>query len=140
MRSMSWEAPLSSSDPAAYLPHRHPFLHLDRIVSLEPGVAAAALLQVTADSPGVPPILLVEAMAQLGGIAAGQRKGEGGMLAAIERAELPPEVNAGGRVMVEVRIVKGFGQLFLVEATASVGGEVIARATLTLAVGKFGNT
>lgn len=137
---MSWEAPLFSPDPAAYLPHRHPFLHLDRIVSLEPGVAAAALLRVTADTPGFPPVLLLEAMAQLGGIAAGQREGEGGILAAIERAELPPGVTAGERVSVEARIVKGFGQLFLVEGTARVGGEVIARGMLTLAVGKFGKT
>jgi 3-hydroxyacyl-[acyl-carrier-protein] dehydratase len=76
-------------------------------------------------------------MAQLAGIAAGQGEGEGGVLAAIDRAELPAGVSAGDRVTVEARIVRGFGQLFLVEGKASVGGALIAQATLTLAVGKF---
>ncbi len=107
-------------------------------MALEPGVAATATLQITADSPGFPPVLLLEAMAQLGGIAAGQQEGEGGTLAAIERAELPPAVRAGERVILEARIVRGYGRLFLVEGKAQVGGEVIARGTLTLAVGSFG--
>jgi len=85
----------------------------------------------------LPPILLIEAMAQLGGIAAGQREGEGGVLAAFDRAELPPAVSPGKRVTVAVRIVKGFGRLFLVEGTAAVDGAVIARADLTLAVGSL---
>src|SRR6266516_1877985 len=51
-RSISREAPLYNPDPAAYLPHRAPFLHLDRLVALEPGVAATAILEITADSPG----------------------------------------------------------------------------------------
>ena len=137
MRSISREAPLFNPDPAAYLPHRPPFLYLDRLVALEPGVAATAILEITADSPGFPPLLLLEAMAQLGGIAAGQTEGEGGTLAAIERAELPPAVRTGDRVTVEARIVKGFGRLFMVEGKAQVGGEVIARAMLTLAVGSI---
>ena len=104
-------------------------------MALEPGVAATATLQITADSPGFPPVLLLEAMAQLGGIAAGQAEGEGGVLAAIQRAELPAAVRAGDRVTVETRIVKGFERFFLVEGTAQVGEEVIARGTLTLVVG-----
>lgn len=76
-------------------------------------------------------------MAQLGGIAAGQAEGEGGTLAAIERAELPPAVMAGDRVILEAQIVKGYGRLFLVEGKAQVGGEVIAQAMLTLVVGSF---
>ncbi|HTG81047.1 MAG TPA: hydroxymyristoyl-ACP dehydratase [Geobacteraceae bacterium] len=138
MRSISREATLFNPDPAAYLPHSFPFLVLDRLVALEPGVAATALLGITSDCKGFPPILLVEAMAQLGGIAAGQREGEGGTLAAINRAELPPAVNPGDQVTVEARISKGFGHLYLVEGKAVVGGEQVAQATLTLAVGRFG--
>lgn len=74
-------------------------------------------------------------MAQLGGIAAGQQEGEGGILAAIERAELTPGVTPGERVTLEARVVKEFGRLFLVEGKAVVDGVVIARAVLTLAVG-----
>jgi 3-hydroxyacyl-[acyl-carrier-protein] dehydratase len=135
MRSISREATLFNPDPAAYLPHRDPFLFIDRITRLEPGVSAAALMQITSDCRVFPPILLLEAMAQLGGIASGQQEGGGGILAAFERAELPAEVKSGDRVSVEVRIVKEFGKLFLVEGTAVVGTTVIAKATLTLAVG-----
>ena len=118
MRSISREASLFNPDPAGYLPHRDPFLYIDRITALEPGVSATALLQIASDCRAFPPILLLEAMAQLGGIAAGQQEGEGGILAAFERAELPPEVRPGDRVTVEARIVKGFGKLFLVEGKA----------------------
>jgi 3-hydroxyacyl-[acyl-carrier-protein] dehydratase len=44
-------------------------------------------------------------------------------------------VSVGERLTVETRIVKGFGRLFLVEGKILTGGNVIARATLTLAVG-----
>ena len=138
MRSISREATLFNPDPTAYLPHRHPFLYIDRITSLEPRVSATALLQIASDCRGFPPILLLEAMAQLGGIAAGQQEGEGGILAAFERAELPPEVRPGERVMVQTRIVKEFGKLFLVEGRAVVEEEVIASAMLTLAVDQHG--
>jgi 3-hydroxyacyl-[acyl-carrier-protein] dehydratase len=137
MRSISTEAPLFNPDPAAYLPHRAPFLFIDRITTLEPGVSASALVQVAADCQAFPPILLVEAMAQLGGIASGQQEGAGGTLAAFERVELPPEIKPGDRVSVEVRIVKGFGTFFLVEGKAAIGGEVVASAMLTLAIGKI---
>ncbi|MBT0652392.1 hydroxymyristoyl-ACP dehydratase [Geomobilimonas luticola] len=136
MRSSFREAALVSPDPAAYLPHRYPFLHLDRIVALEPGVSAVGMVGVTADTLSFPPLLLVEAMAQLGGIAAGQEEGSRGILAALDRVELPETVLPGVRVRVTVRIVKAFGTLFLVEGEAREGERLLARAELTLAVSK----
>jgi 3-hydroxyacyl-[acyl-carrier-protein] dehydratase len=76
-------------------------------------------------------------MAQLAGIAAGQREGEGGVLAAIERGNLPPAVSPGDTVLLTARIVKGFGRLFMVEGEARVDGSVVASAILTLAIGTF---
>ncbi len=137
MRPISMEAPLFNPDPAAYLPHRAPFLFLDRIIRLEPGVAASALVRISSDCQSFPPLLLIEAMAQLGGIAAGQREGEGGILAAFDRVELPPAIMPGESVTVEVRIVKGFGTLFLVDGTALAGGDPVASAQLTLAIGSL---
>lgn len=137
MRPISSEATLFNPDPAAYLPHRDPFLFIDRISRLEPGVSAAAFLQVSAGCPFFPPILLIEAMAQLGGIAAGQQEGEGGILASFDRVQLPPEVRPGERIMVEANIIKGFGKLFLVEGRAVVGAERVASAQLTLAIGSL---
>ncbi|ABQ27758.1 3-hydroxyacyl-ACP dehydratase FabZ family protein [Geotalea uraniireducens] len=137
MPSISGEATLFNPDPSHYLPHRSPFLFVDRIITLEPGVCATGEVVVTAGCGCFPPVLLLESMAQLGGIAAGQQEGAGGVLAAIERGELPAAVPAGARLLVATRIVKSFGTLHLVEGEVRSEGKVIASATLTLAVGKM---
>ncbi|HEY5512156.1 MAG TPA: hydroxymyristoyl-ACP dehydratase [Geomonas sp.] len=82
-----------------------------------------------------PPLLLVESMAQLGGIAAGQHQGEGGVLAALVRVGLPAVVEPGSSFSVCSRIVKAFGRLVLIEGEVREDGKVIACATLTLAIG-----
>jgi len=127
------EAILFNPDPCAYLPHRPPFLFIDRIVALEPGVAATGELAVTG-SRYFPPLLLVEAMAQLGGIAFGQKEGEGGVLAALDRVVLPAAVPPGSLV-VQSRIAKSFGRLVLIEGEVRQEGRVIASASLTLGIG-----
>lgn len=123
------------SDPSAYLPHRHPFLFIDRVIFREPGTAASGVKCVTSDPGGYPQVLLIESMAQLGGIAAATREGEGGFLASIDHAEFHREVRAGDRIDITVRIVKSFGRLFLLEGEARVGEETIATARMTLGVG-----
>lgn len=125
----------SASDPTAYLPHRHPFLFIDRVTSREPGAGASGIKCVTSEPGGYPLVLLLESMAQLGGIAAATREGEGGFLASIDHAEFHREVHAGDRIDITVRIVKSFGRLFLLECEARVGEELLATACLTLGVG-----
>lgn len=127
------EALLFNPDPCAYLPHRPPFLFIDRVVALEPGVAAAAEFGVTG-SRYFPPLLLVEAMAQIGGIAFGQKEGEGGVLAALEQVELPATVPPGS-YLVRSRIAKSFGRIVRIEGEVLQDGQVIASALLTLGVG-----
>jgi 3-hydroxyacyl-[acyl-carrier-protein] dehydratase len=78
---------------------------------------------------------MVEAIAQLGGIAAAREEGGGGMLAAIDRAEFHGQITEGDIVTIGVRIVKSFGQLHLVEGEVSVDGRRLATATVTLKVG-----
>lgn len=129
------EAILFNPDPCFYLPHRPPFLFIDKIVELQPGVGATGELAVT-DAGYFPPLLLVEAMAQLGGIAAGQRGGEGGVLAALGRVELPAVVATKIKLTISARIIKIFGRLIQVEADVRESGKVIASADLTLAMVK----
>jgi 3-hydroxyacyl-[acyl-carrier-protein] dehydratase len=129
------EVTLFSPDPSDYLPHRAPFLFVDRVLAREPGVSASAVFAVSADTGYFPPLLLVESMAQLGGIAAGQRPGEGGVLAALTKVELPAAVLPGARYSVYSRVVKIFGRLALVEGEVREAGTVVARATLTLGLG-----
>ena len=137
MPSISTEAILFNPDPCAYLPHRPPFLFIDTILALEPGVSATGVFAAAAGGY-FPPLLLVEAMAQLGGIAAGQQKGEGGVLAALGRVDLPEAVRPEARFIVCSRIVKVFGRLIQVEGEVREvqdKGAVVALATLTLAIG-----
>ena len=132
---MTMEASLRNPDPAALLPHRYPFLLLDTILSREPGVGASASIRVTFDAAPFPRMLMVEAMAQLAGVASGCGEGEGGFLATIDHAEFHGDPSPGDTLLVEVRVVKGFGRLFLLEGEVTVDGRRLASATLTLGIG-----
>lgn len=131
---MSPEVPLSDIDPSTRLPHRYPFLLLDRIDELEPGVRATAMASVSVAQP-FPQILLVESVAQLAGVLTIQQEGEGGFLAAIDRAEFGRSPQVGDRLTVNARLLKSFGRLFLVEGEVVCVGDVLLRAQLALGVG-----
>ena len=135
MPSIGAEAILFSPDPSCYLPHRAPFLFIDRVLSRESGVSATGEFGVPVGGGYFPPLLLVESMAQLAGIAAGQRPGEGGVLAALGRVELPATVVAGVRYTVHSKVIKIFGRLVMVEGEVRESDRVIATATLTLGIG-----
>lgn len=81
-------------------------------------------------------LLCIEAMAQLGGIAAATDEGGGGILAAIDRAELREAPAPGDSLIVTVRVVRAFGPLNLIEGRVSADGRVLADATMTLRVGR----
>jgi 3-hydroxyacyl-[acyl-carrier-protein] dehydratase len=136
MPSTGTEAILIDPDPCAYLPHRAPFLFLDRVLSRDSGVCATGEFAVPAGCAYFPPLLLVESMAQLGGVAAGQRPGEGGVLAALARVELPAAVMSGAKLSICSRVVRVFGGLVLLEGEVREAGLVIARASITLALGR----
>jgi 3-hydroxyacyl-[acyl-carrier-protein] dehydratase len=130
------ESGLFNPDPAAYLPHCYPFLLLDRVVELEPGVWAVALTTVSA-ARAFPQVLLVESVAQLAGIATIQQDGEGGFLAAIEQAEFGRAPLIGDVLSVTVKVVKAFGRLFMVEGEVSCGNNRLLKVQLTLGVGRL---
>jgi 3-hydroxyacyl-[acyl-carrier-protein] dehydratase len=92
-------------------------------------------VRVTCGEAGYPTVLLVESVAQLGGIAAAREGDGGGILAAIDRADFRGAVRSGATLSVCVRIVKSFGPLHLVEGEVRADGETVATATLTLKVG-----
>lgn len=137
MESMSRDRKGFSSSPTEYLPHRIPFLLIDCVISRDPGVAATGIKVIPDDVGAFPVFLLVESIAQLGGIAAATGDGEGGFLAAIDHAGFFREVRQGECVTIKVRIAKVFGRLFLLEGEASVDGEKIAEARLTLGIGNL---
>ena len=133
---MCGEVPLFNPDPAAYLPHRYPFLLLDRLIELEPGLRAVAMTTVSA-ARDVPQVLLVEAVAQLAGIATIQQDGEGGFLAAIDQAEFGRAALAGDSLIITARVLKAFGRLFMVEGEVSCCEESLLKVQLTLGVGQL---
>ncbi|GAM08858.1 3-hydroxyacyl-[acyl-carrier-protein] dehydratase FabZ [Geobacter sp. OR-1] len=131
------EERLFNPDPTAYLPHRYPFLFLDRITAREPGVAAAAIRRVSADDHCFTSFLMVEGLAQLAGVATVQEEGEGGFLATIDHAEFLAPFCPGDTLAFSVRVVKSFGRLFMIDGEVSSGGTILTRASLTLGVGKL---
>ena len=136
MPSACGEVRLFNPDPSAYLPHRFPFLLLDRVVELEPGLRAVAQTTVSA-SCAFSQVLLVETVAQLAGIVAIQQDGEGGFLAAIEQAEFSRLPVVGDVLTVTARVLKAFGRLFLIEGAISCGEGPLLKVQLTLGVGRL---
>lgn len=136
MPSPCGEDRLFNPDPGAYLPHRYPFLLLDRVIELEPGVRAVALTTVSA-SRSFPQVLLIESVAQLAGIATIQQDGEGGFLAAIDQAEFSRMPLVGDVLTVTARVIKAFGRLFLVEGEVTCGENTLLRVQLMLGAGRL---
>jgi 3-hydroxyacyl-[acyl-carrier-protein] dehydratase len=126
-----------------YLPHRHPFLFVTELSSVEPGQSASGSWQLTGDEaffaghfpgrPTLPGVLMVEALAQLGGVAVladPKFAGRLPLFGGIARARFRRQVVPGDRLDLEVtlgrmsaRAGKGIGR-------ATVGGELACQAEL----------
>jgi len=131
------------------LPHIFPFRMIDRILEIEPGKRAVALKNVSIDEPYLqghfpkepvmPSILILEALAQTGGIAfhSSFEKEEGGVpfLARIDEFRMKKEVSPSDQVILEAEILLIFSNLAKVKVQAKVGGEIVAEGVLVLAKG-----
>lgn len=129
------------------IPHRDPFLFLDEIVELEPGHRAVALRHVSADeayfeghfpgNPIMPGVLQVEALAQTGAVAAlslPDNKGKLVLFAGIDGVRFKRIVKPGETLRLEVEMTRMRGAIGKGEAKATVGGELVCKATLTFAI------
>jgi len=128
---------LLNPDPTAYLPHRYPFIMLDRVLEQQPGSFARARYRTSASLQAYPQTLLVEAVAQLSGIAAMEQQQDGGFLAAVGQARFGRAPQLGETLEVTVRIIKFFGRLCLVEGQVMVDDEELLHITLTLGIGSL---
>lgn len=127
-----------------YLPHRYPFLLLDRVTEFEPDVSIAGLKNVTVNEPFfnghfptmpvMPGVLIVEAMAQLSGILIFRTMGrypkydELFYLAGINNARFKRMVVPGDVLKLEVRLIRKGHGLWKFSGTASVDGELACSA------------
>ena len=139
--------PLEAADIMRILPHRYPFLLVDRVVELEPGTRAVGLKQVTANEPHftghfperpiMPGVLMVEALAQTAGIAVmtlDEYRGKLGLFAGIDECRFKRMVVPGDTLRLEVTVEKLRGMFGRVRAVASVEGEVAVEATLSIII------
>jgi 3-hydroxyacyl-[acyl-carrier-protein] dehydratase len=139
--------PLDRDGIRAIIPHREPFLLVDEVTELEPGVRAAGRYLVKPDdwylaghfpgNPIMPGVLQVEALAQLGavcGLAHPDFTGKLALFAGIDDVRFKRIVRPGDVLDLECRIARLRGPIGKAEASAHVGGELACRAGITFAL------
>ena len=144
---------LTANQIKNYLPHRYPFLLLDRIVSFVPGETIVALKNVTVNEPFflghfpqrplMPGVLIIEAMAQAAAIlgvmsGAEARKDELDntlyYLVGVDKARFRKTVEPGDQLLLEVKFVTVRRNIWKFSATARVDGKLVANADLLTTV------
>ena len=129
------------------IPHRQPFMLLDTVEELTPGVRAVAKKCVSYNEPYfqghfpgepvMPGVLIIEALAQAGAVAIlslEENKGKTAYFAAIQSAKFKRKVMPGDVLTLETEIIKQKGSIGIGKATAMVDGKIAVQAELTFAV------
>ena len=137
----------NSDQIAQILPHRYPFALVDRIVDGEEGKWAKGIKCVTVNEPFfqghfpqyhvMPGVLIVEAMAQVGGVALlsmPENKGKLALFGGIKNARFRRQVTPGDVLEMTCTLTKQKGPVGIGEAQATVNGQVVATAELTFAL------
>lgn len=142
---------LDINEIRAILPHRFPFLLVDRVIEYTPGVSAVAIKNVTINDnffpghfperPIMPGVLMIEAMAQVGGIVMLQPEVGGSkenfFFAGVDKVRFRKPVIAGDTLVMRMNLVKlqrRFG-IAKMEGKAFVGGEVVCEGEFLMAMG-----
>lgn len=125
------------------LPHRYPFLLVDRVLEYEPGEHLLALKNVTLNEPYfqghfpvkpvMPGVLIIEALAQATGLLAMETSGITGAeqiyyLVGVDKARFKQPVVPGDQLMLDVKLVKSKRNIWVFDCEASVDGKVVASA------------
>ncbi|MCA9834810.1 MAG: 3-hydroxyacyl-ACP dehydratase FabZ [Thermomicrobiales bacterium] len=129
------------------LPHRYPFLLVDRILELEPGVKSVGIKNVTANEPFfqghfpeypvMPGVLIVEAMAQTGGVALkvmDEYKDKLALFAGINNVRFKRQVKPGDTLLMTVELGQFRRGIGTCNATATVDGELACKGELMFAL------
>ena len=130
------------------IPHRNPFLLIDKIEELEPGEKAIGYKNVTMNEnffqghfpgePVMPGVLIVEALAQTGAVAIlslDEYKGKIAYFAGINNLRFKKKVIPGDTLKLEVEITKRKGPVGIGSAKATVDGQIAVTGELTFAIG-----
>ena len=147
------KAPLGRPEIEQILPHREPFLLLDEVTAIEPGVRVVARKRVREDEwylaghfpgrPIMPGVLMVEAMAQAGAVAVltgDENRGKLALFAGIDDVRFKRIVVPGDEIELTCELERVHGSIGRGRVTATVDGQLAVRGTLTFAVTDGGAT
>ncbi len=136
--------PLDRAAIEAIIPHRSPFLLVDEIVALEPGVSGHGRWTITGDEPWlgghfpgnpiVPGVLMAESAAQVAAVVAlthPDQRGKFGVFAAVDELRFTRIVRPGDTLDVQVEVERLRGRLGRVRVAVTVDGEPTLRGVLT---------
>lgn len=139
---------LNTKEIMEIIPHRQPFMLVDVIDELEPGVRAVGRKNVTYNEPFfaghfpaepvMPGVLIIEALAQTGAVAIlsmPENKGKTAYFGSINNARFKQKVVPGDVLKLECEIVKQKGAVGVGKAVATVEGKVAAMGELTFMIG-----
>ena len=139
--------PLEIEDIKAILPHRHPFLLVDRVVELEPDRRVVAVKNITTNEryfiagpggvPTLPASILTEAMAQAGGIlilSKPENRSRIVYFMGIDRVRYRRPVVAGDQVHLEGEVVRLRAKMGTLKGRALVDGKVVCEGQMTFAL------
>ncbi|MGI6365050.1 MAG: 3-hydroxyacyl-ACP dehydratase FabZ [Bacillota bacterium] len=135
------------------IPHRDPFLLLDRVTALEPGKSARGLYHVDPKGlwfaghfpgyPVFPGVLQVEALAQLGAVAIlcqPEQRGKLALFAGLDKVKFRRQVQPGEALEMEVEIIRARGNFGLGQGRTWVSGQPVMEAQLKFALAQGGMT
>jgi len=138
---------LDSQGIRSIIPHRYPFLLVDKIIELTPGVRAVGIKNVTANEPFfvghfptypvMPGVLIVEAMAQVGAVAllsTEQFKGQMAFFAGIDKVRFKRQVQPGDSLLLTVELGQMRRNIGSGSGTATVDGELACRGEFMFAL------
>ncbi|MEA4902700.1 3-hydroxyacyl-ACP dehydratase FabZ [Desulfitobacterium sp.] len=139
---------LDSKEIQAIIPHRYPFLLVDRIEALEEGKRAVGIKNVSANEPFfqghfpgypvMPGVLIMEALAQVGAVVLlkmPEYAGHIALYAGLDEVRFKRQVVPGDQLRLEVELLKMKHGIGVAEGKAYVGEELAARGIMKFAVG-----
>ena len=133
-----------------FLPHRYPFLLLDKVLAYEPGESLTAIKNVTFNEPCFqghfperpifPGVLIIEAMAQaaalLGCVTMEKERGDGSLyyLVGVDKARFKKTVHPGDQITLSIKFIKLRNNIWRFSARAMVDKKLVASAELLTTV------